>query len=182
MTDALDDILPAADVDARNPSPRILALAIANMQPGADRAPVRLTSDLQFQSCVTAVQNAFADTARHRWKTPVLSNVVQYTGRNRGEQPRPEIYTIGLFQGFRETGMNGGEHHLRNCKVETWAGSFGNPRPNQRDASASGAPKRSRAGLVWAASAWAALSLREADELEAPRPKTSGPENRAAWS
>ena len=36
MADALDDILPAADIDARNPSPRILALAIANMQPGAD--------------------------------------------------------------------------------------------------------------------------------------------------
>src|SRR5262245_9736397 len=30
--------------------------------------------------------------------------------------------------GFSETGMNGDEHYLRNCKVETWQEDFGNPR------------------------------------------------------
>ena len=56
MTDAFNDILPAADVDARNPSPCILALTVSNMQPGANRTPVRLASDLQLQPRITAVQ------------------------------------------------------------------------------------------------------------------------------
>ncbi len=32
---------------------------------------------------------------------------------------RSEIYTIGRFQGFRDTRMNGDAYDLRNCKAET---------------------------------------------------------------
>jgi hypothetical protein len=75
--DPLNHIVSITNIDARDPTSSIFAFAIANVKAGTDRAPVRLASDLQFQPCIAAVQNAFADTACHGGN-PVLSNIVQY--------------------------------------------------------------------------------------------------------
>jgi hypothetical protein len=85
MTDALDDIRPAADIDTRNPSPRILAFAITNMQPGADRAPVGLPLGFNFSRAsrlskmLSRIRRAIGGKPPF---CPTLSNIQGETGVN----------------------------------------------------------------------------------------------------
>src|SRR5262249_33708468 len=82
--DRLDDIVAVTVVDARDPSPALQALPVAEMQSGIDRSIVRLALGSQPLPCRPGREILVFDDASHA--TLFLSNTVQYTGPNSHEQ------------------------------------------------------------------------------------------------
>jgi hypothetical protein len=75
--DRLNGIISVAKVPAQNPSPAVQTLPITKVQPGIDRAPIRLAGMLEFGPRGGTVQTLFPNRPWHGEKPicPIKSNI-----------------------------------------------------------------------------------------------------------